>query len=72
MKGIFCAIAILVAVVATARHLEAKDFNGGTCRRCGKRLRRFDTDSQGGRGYTCDGCGYTVWVSYKVDKQYTE
>ena len=31
---------------------------------------KFDTDSQGGRGYCCE-CGYYTWVSYKcVDKNF--
>ena len=39
---------------------ERRSFNGGICRACGKALKRFDTDSQGGRGYTCgvDCCFY--------------
>lgn len=53
--------------------LEAKDFNGGVCRHCGKKLRYFDTDSRGGRGYICDSCGYVTWVSYnRVDKNYID
>lgn len=44
---------------------ERRDFAGGLC--CGRRLRRFDTDSQGGRGYTCDSCRRYLWVSWPVD-----
>ncbi len=44
--------------------LEKKGYNGGRCPRCGKKLVYFDTDSQGGRGYTCRRCNYTTWVSY--------
>lgn len=52
---------------------EAKEFNNGICMRCGEKLRYFDTDSQGGRGYTCDNCMYTTWVSYNyVDKSFRE
>lgn len=49
---------------------EKKFFNRGVCPHCNKKLKCFDTDSQGGRGYSCD-CGYTTWVSYKcVDKDF--
>ena len=43
---------------------EKKDFNDGKCPRCGTNLKYFDTDSQGGQGWTCDKCGYTTWVSW--------
>lgn len=37
----------------------------------GGKLKYFDTDSQGGRGYCCDKCKYFTWVSYYfVDKIY--
>lgn len=73
----------LVAFVASAltilllngigAHLEARDYNKGTCRRCGGHFHHFDTDSQGGRGYICDGCGLTTWVSHRiVDKNHKE
>lgn len=48
--------------------LEKRNFNNGVCVHCGTSLRYFDTDSQGGRGYICDKCGYATWVSYnRVD-----
>ena len=51
--------------------LEKREFNNGVCKHCGKNLRYFDSDSQGGRGYICDDCGYCAWVSYRcVDKSY--
>ena len=46
---------------------EKKDFNSGNCPVCYNRLVQFDTDSQGGHGYTCENRGhlhYTTWVSY--------
>ena len=50
--------------------LEKKDFNNGICPHCNNKLRNFDTDSQGGRGYKCN-CGYYTWVSYNcVDKNF--
>lgn len=74
MKIIFCVVVVslFVVAIAIARYSEAKQFNRGKCRKCNRKLRSFSTDSQGGRGYICDKCGYTVWVSYKVDKHYTE
>jgi len=51
---------------------EKKEFNNGICPRCKSRLVHADTDSQGGRLYTCPGCNkYSTWVSYGcVDKEY--
>ena len=43
---------------------EKKDFNNGICPRCGKPLRHFDDDSQGGQGWYCDNCGYHTWISW--------
>jgi len=57
-------------------YLERKQFNNGKCRKCGGNLYHFDTDSQGGRGYSCEnirgqGCGGGAWVSWPwVDKGY--
>ena len=52
-------------------YAEKHNFNNGYCPRCGGKLKYFDTDSQGGRGYCCDKCKYFTWVSYYfVDKIY--
>ena len=60
-------IAIILAVLGI--YVEKKSFNNGYCKVCGQKLRVFDTDSQGGRGYTCPNMHYSVWVSYHcVDK----
>lgn len=49
--------------------LEKKAYNNGYCPHCGKKL-LLDTDSQGGRGYICEECGYCAWVSYSfIDKR---
>lgn len=54
-------------------HIEKKGFNNGICPKCGKKLKWFDSDSQGGRGYCCHDCRYFTWVSYDlVDKYYKE
>lgn len=63
-------IIILIVGMMIARHFEKKEFNNGYCTVCNKRLRNFDTDSQGGRGYCCPKCGRTIWVSYPVDKNF--
>lgn len=47
-----------------ARAREKKAYNGGKCPDCKTLWRYYDTDSQGGRGYTCDTCPRGVWVSY--------
>ncbi len=61
----------LVGAGLAARHVEKKAFNGGFCPSCGRKWRRYDMDSQGGRGYTCDSCNKGVWVSYRsVDKDF--
>jgi hypothetical protein len=50
----------------TGYALEKRDWNGGVSP-AGIKWRRFDTDSQGGRGYT-DGTGNYCWISYpRVD-----
>lgn len=65
-------IAIMLTIgTVQAIKSERKWFNNGTCPHCHTALTKFDVDSQGGREYMCDRCGYTVWVSYKcVDRQF--
>ena len=63
---------IAITCISLARHFEKKAFNNGICPRCGKKLRYFGSDSQGGRGYCCNDCRYTTWCSYNVDKNYKE
>lgn len=66
MIPIILMIVAILACVLLACILEYRDFNHGRCRRCGNRLRLFDIDSQGGRGYVCDTCRYSTWVSYGI------
>ena len=61
---VIVAVGITAVIAFIASYFEYKGWNGGVCPRCGKPLRYFDTDSQGGEGWTCDGCNYTAWVSY--------
>lgn len=66
MGEVILGIAIFSALAATilwVRREEKNQFNGGFCT-CGRKWRRYDVDSQGGRGYTCDPCNKGVWVSY--------
>lgn len=68
---IICLVLLAIAFFRIGIYIEKKDFNNGKCLCCGYPLRNFDTDSHGGRGYTCDGCGRKVWVSYpSVDKKF--
>ncbi|KKK78304.1 hypothetical protein LCGC14_2844900 [marine sediment metagenome] len=58
--------AILIFSGAWAREGEKKLWNGGWCPECRMYWARFDTDSQGGRGYKCI-CANYIWISYAVD-----
>ena len=59
---------IMAAISFVASYCEYKGWNGGVCPVCGKPLRHFDTDSQGGEGWTCDKCDHTVWVANSSTK----
>lgn len=54
----------LISGVIWAIRSEMRDYNKGVCPKCGKPWRYIGSDSQGGRGYTCDGCANGIWVSY--------
>lgn len=65
--GVALVLALPVGM-AIAWSWDIRDWNGGVCRKCVTRWAYFDTDSQGGRGYKCEG-GHTIWISYpRVDK----
>lgn len=71
MIFILVLIIILILGITCTIYVERKNFNNGMCPKCGKQLRFFDIDSQGGRGYCCNDCNYYTWVSYDcVDKNY--
>ena len=67
------AIGIIFLILLTGSLIgalwERHDWHGGRCPACGHPWRYFDTDSQGGRGYACDGCEKTIWISWPVDRQ---
>ena len=58
-------ILVMIGGMGWAREREKSAYNGGNCTGCDAPWRRFDTDSQGGRGYTCNDCGRGIWVSYR-------
>lgn len=76
MDIIVCIIIAIVGIcilcgILYGIKVERKKFNNGVCPKCGKQLKHFDTDSQGGRGYCCNDCHYFTWVSYDcVDKNF--
>ena len=62
-------VIVFFSFVWIAILLEKQSFNNCRCIRCGYPLRHFDNDSHGCRGYICDKCGYSTWVSWNsVDK----
>lgn len=64
---------LLFILIRVAIYWEKKDFNNGVCKYCGGPLHHFDTDSQGGRLYTCENHCCLVSVSYNsVDKNFNE
>lgn len=72
MKLILIFVCLWILLVIAGIIIEKQDYNKGVCKFCGTKLRRFDTDSQGGRGYVCDKCDYYTWVSYHIiDRNHT-
>ena len=61
--------AIFFIILSFAILYEKREYNNGICKHCGKKLRCFDIDSQGGRLYTCEDMHTLVSVSYNcVDR----
>ena len=60
-------ILIIIGIVLT-RIYEKKEWNNGTCPKCGGEFKLFDVDSQGGRMYRCDNWHFCD-ISYNVDKR---
>ena len=72
-SGLYMLIAMILGflcLVGTGIFLDYKSFNHGICKKCGGKLRCFDNDSQGNRGYMCDKCKQvSCWVGYDfIDK----
>jgi tRNA(Ile2) C34 agmatinyltransferase TiaS len=65
MAGVYTLGALITYI------FEYITFNNGKCS-CGGLFEYFDTDSQGGRGYSCKKCHKTLWISYFVDKKYVK
>ena len=69
IQGLFALLLLGLLCTAIAIHLEKKEYNNGICPECYRKMRYFDSDSQGGRGYICTKCKRVVWVSWPgVDK----
>ena len=65
-------IILLYTVLGWWSYRREKDsFNDGICPKCGKPLKHFDNDSQGGQGWCCDNCGYITWVTWFNGDKYT-
>lgn len=62
-------LAVFAILIFWVRSREKQDWNEGCCPQCGDEWRHFDCDSQGGRGYCCDKCDTTIWISYRVDRR---
>ena len=64
-----CLLIVIFTGITCAWRLEINLWNKGYCKTCKNKWVRFDTDSQGGRGYNCMCAGNHLWVSYpRVDK----
>lgn len=63
MKELIALIIVVIVWATLGFSLERRDWNGGLCRWCGSPWVYFDTDSHGGRGYSC-GEGHSIWISY--------
>jgi len=68
---ILCLLSLFIVMIL-ARSAEKKIWNNGICVETGEPWKHFDTDSQGGRGYTSidgnSGKDVYTWISYNVDK----
>jgi len=61
---------LMISLTIIGNIMERKLWNKGKCPDCNKKWRYFDTDSQGGKGYTCDKCDRTIWISWPfIDKK---
>ena len=67
---IFIGVLVLFLIMLiVAIRCERQDYNNGICTICGNDLKFSHKDDRGCRGYKCEKCKYTVWVSYNsVDK----
>lgn len=48
---------------------EKRQWNDGTCPKCGTPWRSFDMDSQGGRGYNCETRCSSMWISWLRERE---
>lgn len=61
-------LSVIVIGSIACRNSEKKEWNKGYCAECNTEWKLADTDSQGGRLYTCQ-CKkfHRCWISYHVD-----
>ena len=60
-------VVIFIMVIKNYRE-EVVAYNNGICPKCGKKLKKTDTNTIHNRRYDCD-CGYYTWVSHSsIDK----
>ena len=62
-----CVLGLFVFLGMLGYMGERKLWNNGISPHTQKPWERFDTDSQGGRGYK-DGSGGYIWISWPVDQ----
>lgn len=74
MEIILLFVSVVLIPMIIFREIEKRQYNNGVCKSCGSRLRHFDNDSQGGRGYCCDNCdAVNIWISYPwIDHKHNE
>lgn len=52
--------------------MDDQKWNNGHCPRCGRKWRFYMKNPDGKRGYTCDHCGNSIWVSSNIDAYYNK
>lgn len=62
LLSVVAPVALLVGIGAAAWRSDIRNWNGGICIYNGLRWERFDTDSQGARGYKAG--EYVMWISW--------
>jgi tRNA(Ile2) C34 agmatinyltransferase TiaS len=66
---IITTVCIMLLIGIVLYFVDKHTYNNGVCKKCGGTMKCFDTDSQGGYGYSCDKCENHFWISwYKPNK----
>ena len=62
--------AVFLSLFFTIGYLvNKKIYNKGICRKCGGKMKYFDTASNFSNGYYCEKCHNTEWVGLGADKE---